>query len=196
MKVLLHVCCAPCTIYPLKILRGEDHEVSGFFYNPNIHPYTEFRRRLDTVSDYATLALLPLRVDDTYDVATFLKAVLPLGKDRCLACYRMRLERTFHEAHDQKADAVTATLLYSRYQKHEDIAAIAEEISATHGIPFLYRDFRPGWKEGQDESRRLGLYRQQYCGCILSEEERFAGGRKSGGNTKGRDGKLSIPGDV
>ncbi len=175
MKVLLHICCAPCTIYPLKVLRGEGHEVRGFFYNPNIHPYTEFRRRLDTVLAYAAVSLLPLAVDDAYDVEVFLNAALPLGKDRCLACYRMRLDRAFAEARDQGAEALTATLLYSRYQRHEDIAAVAEELSAKHGIPFLYMDFREGWKEGQEESRRLGLYRQQYCGCIVSEQERFRG---------------------
>jgi epoxyqueuosine reductase len=177
MRVLLHICCAPCTIYPLKVLRGEGHEVEGFFYNPNIHPYTEFRRRLDTLSIYSTVAALHLTVDDTYDVEAFLKAALPLGKDRCLACYRVRLERAFIEARDRKADALTATLLYSKYQRHEDIAAIAKELSDKHRIPFLYLDFRKGWKEGQDESRRLGLYRQQYCGCILSEHERFRGHR-------------------
>lgn len=173
MKVLLHICCAPCTIYPLKVLRAEGHDVTGFFYNPNIHPYTEFQKRLSAVSDYATLQLLPVAVDDTYDVEAFLKATLPLGRDRCLACYRMRLERAFVEAHKHEAEALTATLLYSKYQRHEDIAAIAGELSAEYGVPFLYADFRQGWKEGQDESRRLGIYRQQYCGCVISEQERF-----------------------
>lgn len=177
MKVLLHVCCAPCTIYPLKVLGAQGHDVTGFFYNPNIHPYTEFQKRLTAVSDYAARALLTVAVDDTYDVETFLKATLPLGKDRCLACYRMRLERAFAEARDQKAEALTATLLYSKYQRHEEIAAIADELSAEYDIPFLYTDFRQGWKEGQDESRRLGIYRQQYCGCVMSEQERFRSGR-------------------
>ena len=175
MKILLHVCCAPCTIYPLKVLRGQGHEVKGFFYNPNIHPFTEFRRRLDTVSVYATVAHLPVTIDDTYNVEAFLNRVLPFGKDRCLECYRVRLDRTFVEARNTRAEAVTTTLLYSRYQRHDEIAAIAEELSRTHSVPFHYVDFRTGWKEGQDESRNLGLYRQQYCGCIVSEQERFAG---------------------
>jgi hypothetical protein len=173
--IFLHICCAPCTIYPLKVLRGEGHDVTGFFFNPNIHPYTEHRKRLDTVKVFAETSRLPAIIDDTYDPEAFLKAVLPLGKDRCLGCYRMRLERTFEEAMDRKAEGVTATLLYSKYQRHETIAAVAEELSAKYGIPFLYRDFRAGWKEGQDESRQLGLYRQQYCGCIFSEHERFRG---------------------
>ncbi len=184
MKVLLHICCAPCTVYPLKVLRGSGHEVCGFFYNPNIHPYTEFQKRLDTVRAYSAISIMSLTIDDTYDVEAFLKAALPLGRDRCLACYRARLERAFAEARDQEADAVTTTLLYSKYQRHEVIAAIAEDLSAKHGIPFLYLDFRQGWKEGQEQSKRLGLYRQQYCGCIMSEQERFAG--KQPGEAKNR----------
>jgi epoxyqueuosine reductase len=175
MKVLLHTCCAPCTIYPLKVLKGGGHEVTGFFYNPNIHPYTEFQRRLDTLSTFMAVGLTPLLVDDSYDLEEFLRVALPLGKDRCLACYRMRLERTFKKAVEIGSDAVTTTLLYSKYQRHEAIAAVAEELSARYGMAFLYEDFREGWKEGISESRRLGLYRQNYCGCIFSEHERFAG---------------------
>jgi hypothetical protein len=174
MNVLLHICCAPCTIYPLKVLKGEGHGITGFFYNPNIHPYTEFQRRRDALSTFAALRLLPLLIDDSYDLEAFLSSALPLGKDRCLACYRMRLERTFQKAVEIKAEAVTTTLLYSKYQRHEAIAGIARELSAQYRIPFLYEDFRPGWKEGQSESKRLGLYRQNYCGCIFSEHERFA----------------------
>ena len=117
---------------------------------------------------------MPLLIDDSYDLEAFLRAALPLGKDRCMACYRMRLERAFQKALETKADAVTTTLLYSKYQRHEAIAAVAEELSAQFKMPFLYEDFREGWREGQAESRRLGLYRQNYCGCIFSEHERFA----------------------
>jgi len=178
VKVLLHICCAPCTIYPLKVLKAEGHEVTGFFYNPNIHPYTEFSKRLDTVRAFAQVSLLPVLVDDAYDLERFLEAALPLGKDRCIACYAMRLERTFKKAVEIKAEAVTATLLYSKYQRHDAVVAVAKELSASYAIAFLYEDFREGWREGQDESRRLGLYRQSYCGCIFSERERFAGRRK------------------
>jgi predicted adenine nucleotide alpha hydrolase (AANH) superfamily ATPase len=175
VKVLLHICCAPCAIYPLKVLRGEGHEVRGFFYNPNIHPYTEFQRRQEALAGYARVALLPLMMDDSYDLDVFLRKALAAGKDRCGACYRMRLERTFRRAVDEQAEAVTTTLLYSTYQRHEAIAAVAEGLSARYGVPFLYKDFRTGWREGQDDARRLGVYRQNYCGCIFSEYERFAG---------------------
>ena len=178
MKVLLHICCAPCTIYPLRVLKADGHEVTGFFYNPNIHPSTEFNKRLDTVRAFAQVSLLPILVDDAYDLERFLEAALPLGKDRCIACYAMRLERTFKRAAETMAEAVTTTLLYSKYQRHDEIATVAKELSTRYAVAFLYEDFREGWREGQEESRRLGLYRQNYCGCIFSERDRFAGRRK------------------
>lgn len=184
MKVLLHICCAPCTIYPLKVLREEGHDVRGYFYNPNIHPYTEFCRRRDTVVTFSGIAGFDVIVDERYALREFLTAALERGEDRCSACYEMRLERAFIRAEEEKAEAVTTTLLYSKYQRHEAIAAAAEKLSARFGIRFLYKDFREGWKEGQDESRRLGLYRQNYCGCIFSEYERFAPRSKKQGRPR------------
>ncbi|HEX2965227.1 MAG TPA: epoxyqueuosine reductase QueH [Syntrophorhabdaceae bacterium] len=173
IKVLMHICCAPCSIYTLKKLREEGMRVSGYFYNPNIHPYTEFIKRLDTLRDYAGNTALPLVIDRTYDLRTFLKGALDYGEERCLFCYRLRLDKAFRKGLEDRADAVTTTLLYSRYQRHDDIRRIGEELSAVHGIPFLYRDFRIGWKEGVIESKAQKMYRQQYCGCIFSEWERY-----------------------
>ena len=158
----------------MKALRGEGHETTGFFYNPNIHPYTEFGRRREALAAYSRVALLPLIVDETYDLHAFLRSALDSGPDRCAACYRIRLDAAFRKAAEEKADAVTTTLLYSIHQRHETIAAVAEELSSRYKMPFLYKDFRPGWKEGQAKARSLGIYRQNYCGCIFSEYERFA----------------------
>ncbi len=174
-NIFLHICCAPCSIYTLKELRAEGARVSGYFYNPNIHPYTEFSKRLSTLKEYARIALLLLTVDDSYELDRFLAGALALGRDRCLSCYRMRLDRAFERAADGGFDALTTTLLYSRYQRHDDIKKIGEELSAVYGVPFLYRDFRAGWREGIEESKKLGMYRQQYCGCIFSEKERYGG---------------------
>ncbi len=176
-NVLLHICCAPCSIYTLKQLRDEGTEVSGYFYNPNIQPYTELQKRLKTLENYAKVVLLPLTIDDVYELETFLQGAMEYGKDRCLFCYRMRMDRVFRKALETRADAVTTTLLYSKYQKHEEIKTICEELSAQYGVPFLYRDFRAGWKEGVEESKRLNMYRQSYCGCIFSEKERYYKGQ-------------------
>jgi len=175
MRILLHICCAPCSIYTIKELRSEGAQLSGYFYNPNIHPYTEFSKRLETLKEYAKIMLLPLEPDTAYDLERFLLGTLPLGKDRCLFCYRMRLEKAFQKAAQDNFDALTTTLLYSRYQRHDDIKRIGSELSAAYGVPFLYRDFRKGWQEGINESKRLNMYRQQYCGCIFSEKERYVG---------------------
>jgi predicted adenine nucleotide alpha hydrolase (AANH) superfamily ATPase len=175
MKVLMHICCGPCTIYPLKALREEGIDVAGYFFNPNIHPYSEFSKRLETLKNYARVALLPLTIDDEYDLVTFLRGTLDKGPDRCLFCYAHRLKRTFARGRNGGLDAVTTTLLYSKYQNHEAIKATGDRLSKQFGLPFLYRDFRTGWKEGVDLSKNLNMYRQAYCGCIFSERERFRG---------------------
>jgi predicted adenine nucleotide alpha hydrolase (AANH) superfamily ATPase len=173
MKILLHICCGPCTVYPLKVLRQEGHDIEGFFYNPNIHPYTEFKKRLETLEIFTSASHLPLRVDRSYDLEAFLKGALERGEARCLFCYRMRLEKAFAVAKDEGFEAISTTLLYSKYQRHDDIVVMGNELARAHKVAFLYRDFRTGWREGQDESRRLNMYRQKYCGCIMSERNRY-----------------------
>ncbi len=173
MRVLIHICCAPCLIYPLKSLRAEGLDLHGFFYNPNIHPYTEFKKRLECVEDYSNTQDLRITSEIGYDVEEYLRRVAGKEDDRCPMCYEMRLRKTAQAAKDSGFDAFTSTLLYSKHQKHELAVQIANVIANDTGIKFLYRDFRPGWKEGQDKSRELGMYRQQYCGCIYSEKERF-----------------------
>ncbi len=169
----MHICCAPCAIYPLKKLREEGVQVHGYFFNPNIHPYGEFKKRLATLEEYARISSLLLEVDRDYELEVFLGGTLNQGKERCRFCYRMRLEETFKKGIDDRVDAVTTTLLYSKYQKHDDIRRAGEELSIKYSIPFLYRDFREGWSEGVEESKTLDLYRQPYCGCIFSEKERY-----------------------
>ncbi len=175
MKVLLHICCAPCSIYVLRQLKKEGADVSGYFYNPNIHPYTEYLKRLTTLENFAGMSLLPLKVDKGYDLEGFLRGALDKGKDRCLFCYRLRLTKTFQRAAEEGVDGVTTTLLYSKHQRHEEIKALGEELVRSTGIPFIYKDFRVGWKEGIEESKALNMYRQPYCGCIFSEHERYGG---------------------
>ena len=172
-KILLHTCCAPCTIYPLRILREEGNEVQGLFYNPNIHPYMEYKRRFDTLKAYADQVGFQLMGDDACPFEDFLRQVVFHEDDRCRYCYRIRLFQAARIAREQGFDAFTTTLLYSRYQKHDLIRQIAEEEGKNQGVPFLYHDFREGWVEGIQASKEMGMYRQPYCGCIYSENERY-----------------------
>ncbi len=174
MNVLLHICCAPCAIYPVEELRTQGIAVTGFFYNHNIHPYQEYRRRLDTVREYAAKVGLPVIYQEEYRLEEFLVAVADNPSERCLYCYASRLEMAAKAAAAAGFDAFTSTLLYSRYQKHDTIREFGERLGAQYSIRFLYDDFRRGWRRGIDISRELGLYRQQYCGCIYSEQERYA----------------------
>ena len=173
MNILLHICCAPCSIYSVKTLREESNIVSGYFYNNNIHPYTEYEKRKDTLVQYAKHIDLEVIYRDDYDIESFLQKIVFREKNRCVVCYYDRLNATAVYAKENNFDSFTTTLLYSIYQKHNDIKAIGESVGKSIGIPFYYHDLRIGWKEGVNESRKLELYRQKYCGCIYSEKERY-----------------------
>ncbi len=172
-RLLLHICCGPCAAYPLSLLKQEPLETFGFFYNPNIHPYQEFALRRDTAAAYAETLGVKLIVRDEYDVAQFIRDVVYRENDRCRVCYYMRLEAAARTAKKGNFGWYSSTLLYSKMQNHELIREIGESLGRRHGVKFLYRDFRQGWKEGIRLSKEAGLYRQQYCGCIYSEAERF-----------------------
>jgi predicted adenine nucleotide alpha hydrolase (AANH) superfamily ATPase len=173
VKILLHTCCGPCSIHPIRILRDEGLEVMGYFYRSNIHPYTECLRREDTLKAYAESIGLKVVCEKGYELERFLQNVAFRESERCRYCYHQRLTAAARIAAKGRFDGFTTTLLYSKFQKHEVIASIGEAVAHSTGVPFVYRDFRPGWKEGVDESRRLGMYRQPYCGCIYSEKERY-----------------------
>lgn len=173
MKILLHICCAPCSIYPIKILKDNKFEVMGFFYRHNIHPYSECLKRQQTLETYAEKIDLQVIYQEGYDLEGFLQKMIFREKNRCHVCYHDRLLTTAHIAKHGKFDFFTTTLLYSKFQNHKMIRSIGESVGKTIGVPFYYADFRKGWKEGIEESKQLEMYRQQYCGCIYSEKERF-----------------------
>ena len=173
MKVLLHTCCGPCAIFPVRELRVDGMTVTGFFYPHNIHPYTECLKRQETLQAFAGRVNLPLICETGYDLEGFIRKVAHREEDRCTVCYQERLLASARLAKNGAFDCFTTTLLYSRFQKHDTIRQIGESIGRALGVPFLYRDFRAGWRAGVEESKRLGLYRQQYCGCIYSEKERY-----------------------
>jgi predicted adenine nucleotide alpha hydrolase (AANH) superfamily ATPase len=173
MKVFLHCCCAPCLIYPFSLLKNEGADVTAFFYNPNIHPFREYKKRLDSVKNYCTNQTIPLVADNQYDLVDYLRKIVFHESTRCEICYSIRLERTVQLAKDFGFDAFTTTLLYSKYQRHEAITSLCKTMSSKLSLPFLYYDFRAGWQTGVDKAIELNIYRQPYCGCIYSEQERF-----------------------
>ena len=184
----MHTCCGPCTIYPLGVLRGEGNEVMGFFYRHNIHPFTECLRRQKTLTQYAAGQDLRVIIQDGYDMEEFIRNVAFREKERCRFCYHDRLRAAALVARKGKFDAFTSTLLYSRHQKHDLIQAVGESVARETGVPFLYKDFRPGWREGIEASKSRGMYRQPYCGCIYSEKERYYRDAKTFSAQKTPDG--------
>lgn len=173
MNVLLHICCAPCAIMCVKTLREEGIEPTGYWDNPNIHPYTEFRMRRQTLEEYARSIDLKLIIGGKYGLRAFLDDVNGDYTGRCLHCYRMRFRSVAKYAAENGFSHFSSTLFVSPYQNHELMIQAAEEAAAEFGVTFLHRDFRPYFRQGQDEARELGLYMQKYCGCIFSEEDRY-----------------------
>ncbi len=173
MKTLLHICCAPCSVMCIESLRNENIEPVGFWYNPNIHPYTEYRTRKETLAGYAKNIGMELIIQENYGLREFIQGVSPNFDNRCGFCYSMRMDVVAEYAAQNGFDSLTSTLLISPYQKHDILYAVMNESAKKHGIEFLYRDFRPYFREGQNKAREKGLYMQKYCGCIFSEEERY-----------------------
>lgn len=177
MNLLLHMCCGPCSCYPVKVLRGQGIEPTGYFFNPNIHPYKEWDMRLKEAEEFAARSEMKIITDKHYMLRDFLRRALAaeqVENGRCRMCYTWRLEETARYAAENGFDAFTSTLFYSIYQQHELMKETAEHFAKVYGVKFHYEDFRPGWQEGIDMSVEMGLYRQPYCGCIFSEEERYS----------------------
>ena len=175
MKLLLHTCCAPCSVYCIDSLRGENIEPTVYWYNPNIHPYMEYKARRDCLKEYTKSINVKAIFEEEYGLDKFCKNVVKSLETRCQDyCYPLRLEQTAKYAKENGYDAISTTLLVSPYQKHEIIKELGEKIAKKYGLEFVYRDFRIGFRDGQAKARELGLYMQKYCGCIFSEEDRYS----------------------
>ena len=151
MKLLMHICCAPCANMPIDALRADGIDLTGYWYNPNIHPFTEYRARRNCLQEYAKTIELPLLVRDDYGLRPFVREVADDIAGRC----------------------VTSSLFISPYQKHELMRDVAYLAAEENGVTFYYQDFRPMFRDGQARARELGFYMQKYCGCIFSEQERY-----------------------
>lgn len=173
MKLLMHICCAPCSIYPLEVLRDRGIEVSGLWFNPNIHPFSEYKNRFDSLKKLESLWNLDIKYKDEYGLREFLRNIVGREDNRCEYCYTVRLEETAKMAKEINADAFTTSLLVSPYQKFDIILNIGKIMQERHSVEFFIEDFRNGFNTGRKISKELELYRQKYCGCIYSEMERY-----------------------
>ena len=172
-SILMHTCCAPCSLSCIDPLRAEGIEPVAFWYNPNIHPWKEYEARRDCLLAYAPTIEMQVIVDEDYGLRAFVEHVASDIDHRCTYCYQHRLEETARYAAEHGYEAFTSTLLASLYQDHDGIKAAAEKYARQYGVEFLYRDFRPNFRAGNQRARELGCYMQKYCGCVFSEQDRY-----------------------
>ena len=171
-NILLHSCCGPCAEWPAQVLSQEGYQLTLYYGNPNIHPTMEWERRKDALKKFADLKNLPLHIEPRFEQAYWeSEAWKDTYSSRCEMCYAMRMDMAATTAAQMGFSAFTTTLLVSIYQDHEAIIKAAQRAAEKHNVQFLYRDFREGFRKGQDMAREDGLYRQKFCGCIFSLEE-------------------------
>ncbi len=173
MKLLLHICCGPCASATIPWWTDKGDEVVGFFYNPNIHPLLEYRRRLVGTRDVCGIQGAELVEDLAYDPEAWFSSVSGGRAPRCTNCVGDRLQRTAQEALAQGCEAFSTTLSISRWQDHEAIKDEGAKAAELHGVRFVYEDLRHLYAESCRLSRQWGIYRQKYCGCLVSEWERY-----------------------
>ena len=181
-KILMHMCCGPCSIFPVKESLKNEYEVEGYYYNPNIHPHDEYIRRRDGTQILSDAMDVKVHHSENYDADKFFKRVTFTKEDghkghldhgeRCWHCYDIRMGEVARMAKEKGFDYFSTALLYSKYQNHEIIIEACERASHEHEIKFYYDDFRVGWGRGIKWSKKMRMYRQNYCGCIYSKKER------------------------
>ena len=174
-KIFLHTCCAPCSVKCIEVLQEEGFEITAFWYNPNIHLWTEYKARRDTLVEYCKKQNIDVYMKDEYGLTSFIYEIYPnFDSTRCEICYKKRIEETAKQASSEGYSSFSTTLLISPYQNHDLICKIASAMAQKYEVEFKYIDFRPYFREGQRVARNMGLYMQKYCGCIFSEEERYS----------------------
>ena len=176
MKLLLHTCCGPCASATIPLWAERGVLVTGFFFNPNVHPLLEWRRRAAGAHDVAAMTGVEMLEDPTYDPGAWFEKVAlgdPGEGSRCRRCIGQRLHRAAQEAVARDCSGFSTTLSISPYQDHEAIREAGAEAAQRFDVEFLYEDLRPLYGESRRLSREWGIYRQKYCGCLLSEWERY-----------------------
>ena len=180
-SLLLHACCAPCSLEPVRLLREEGFEPTICWTNPNIQPRDEWQRRLDELRRWCADGDIEL-IEAGEDRDRWETGVAPLGADRprrCRACYALRLAEACRVAQERGFEFVGTTLAVSPYQLFDTCNDVLERLAAAHGLTPVIRDFRPYYPEATRRSRELGMYRQNYCGCRFSDRARIRDERKA-----------------
>ncbi len=173
-SILIHSCCAHCAAYTVDYWRQQGYEVSALWYNPNIHPYMEHQHRLEAMKSLAQEVDLPLIITEGYNIIEYFRQVVGREAQRCQYCFNLRLAKTAETACQMGFNAFTTTLLISPHQKHDLLREIGNNLAKEKGIEFLYADLRKRYSDSRRMTKGLDLYRQQYCGCVYSEWERYA----------------------
>lgn len=177
MSILVHACCGPCLGGSIETIKKslENEKIEAFWYNPNIHPYLEYRERLLSFNRLCKkINTKPNYGDISYGLELFLNGLNgKYSEERCYTCYCMRLEQTAKYAAKNGFRAFTTTLLISPYQQHDLIVEAAKAKAEKFSIEFHYVDLRPAFRQTYQAARDHELYRQRYCGCIFSEYSRF-----------------------
>ena len=176
MKLLLHACCGPCSLEPLRLLIEDGHDITIAYMNSNIHPQSEYQHRLDTLIEYALSINIPV-IEGVYDPQEWGRVAGVMGTDmqtrpeRCRLCYRLRLQEAARYAKDHGFDGIATTLTVSPYQYTETIHEELQRAADSVGIQAVFQDYREQYPEATRRSRDLGMYRQNYCGCVFSDKE-------------------------
>ena len=189
-KLLLHACCAPCSLEPVRLLMEEGFEPTILWSNPNIQPLAEHDRRLAELRRWCTENDLPLIVasDDRERWENGAARVGALDRDRrCRACYALRLAEACRVARREGFGHVATTLAVSPYQLFDVCNEVLGRLAAAQGLTPVIRDFRPWYPEATRKSRELGMYRQNYCGC------RFSAAEAALDRARARDARRSCP---
>lgn len=173
-RLLLHACCAPCSLEPVRLLVGEGFEPTICWTNPNIQPAEEHERRLVELRRWCAAQDIPL-IEAREDYDRWESSVAPIGarrrEARCRACYALRLAEACRVAEEEGFTHVATTLAVSPYQLFETCNDVLVRLCEVRGLTPVIRDFRPWYPDATRRSRELGMYRQNYCGCRFSAAE-------------------------
>jgi len=173
VKLLLHTCCAHCTAYTVEYWRALGYEVVGLWFNPNIHPFAEHNLRLEAAQKLAGRLDFQLVVLEGYDFKEYFRCVIGHETARCSICFNLRFGRVAYQAAEMGIGIFSSSLLISPHQQHATAKKAGEQAAVKNGVQFLYADLRKHYSDSRRITKPIELYRQQYCGCVYSEYERY-----------------------